>query len=483
MNKSINQLLKLLESKDHLIDKLNLTDEQKTELKVFFQAHPNFENKIDWNRKDLTYNDFIEILKLEGNTKSSKKKYGLSGKAQIEDLVEGQDYLIALQATTYTVYYPLTFKASEVLAKPTTPPLGITGRWCIAGKNYSPGTRDQHWNQYTDEGNRGDFFFIFTSRTKYALYRPDWIDEADWTSMRLFNCKDQELPIIRLPSKTLSENLLKKLARYPRKLKQKWLDEKKGNCDEVGVEYSKDKKTLVSAEVMKSFPVESLTYQIPDTVEVIQEKAFQGCEMIKEVSLPAALNDWGMESFSNSGLKTVVFPKNFIYNRIPRDTFRFCYYLENLQYNNRPFTLPKSVKMIGPGAFYGCRSLKQINFPKELTIIRDAAFHSCTSLKEIDLSKTNLSMLEPLAFYGCKSLETIRLPMSIFKGISGGVHPNTFMFCDSLKNVYLYGELPQGQTTQSMEEVAKSIISHWLANGLRQMDTSKLNIHFVPTDR
>ena len=79
-------------------------------------------------------------------------------------MVEGTDYLIIAEKDKgyyhTIIYYPLTFKASEVLAKPTTPPVGIKGSWCIAGRNYSPGTRDQHWNQYTNDGT--DFFFVFT---------------------------------------------------------------------------------------------------------------------------------------------------------------------------------------------------------------------------------------------------------------------------------------------------------------------------------
>ena len=191
---------KFLEDKNRLIDKLDLTSEQKEELKAFFKKHPNYEAKIDWNNKSLKYEDFKDILALEGASENSKKKYGLSGKAQIEDLVEGIDYDIIAQSEIskgngedYTVYHVKTFKGSEVLAKPSTPPEGVTGHWCIAGRNYSPGTRDQHWEKYKNE--KVEFFFIFTDQTKFALAAvpPDRRWGATQVSMTVFDCNDHRV--------------------------------------------------------------------------------------------------------------------------------------------------------------------------------------------------------------------------------------------------------------------------------------------------
>ena len=75
----INAITRLLESKDHLIDKLDLTDGQKTELKDFFKKHPNYESKIDWNNKSLQYKDFANLLDQEGKSKSQAKKKGIEG--------------------------------------------------------------------------------------------------------------------------------------------------------------------------------------------------------------------------------------------------------------------------------------------------------------------------------------------------------------------------------------------------------------------
>ena len=52
------------EKKDHLIMRLaGLSDEEKQKVIEFFKAKSNLENKIDWNRKDLTFNDFNKLMK------------------------------------------------------------------------------------------------------------------------------------------------------------------------------------------------------------------------------------------------------------------------------------------------------------------------------------------------------------------------------------------------------------------------------------
>lgn len=182
---------RFLENKDRLIDKLDLTDEQKDQLKSYFKKYPTSESKIDWNRKDLKWEDFSDLFASEGKSKSQAKKKGISG------LKEGIDYLYLGHEDgeygKYTVYYPMTFLASETLANPKVEPLGVTGKWCIAGGNYGPGNEDKYWRQYTEEKNY-DFFFIFTDKHKYAIARKinsdSWFHQGGYD---IFTDKDQEI--------------------------------------------------------------------------------------------------------------------------------------------------------------------------------------------------------------------------------------------------------------------------------------------------
>lgn len=154
----------LFENKDRLIDKLDLTDKQKEQLKAFFAKHPNYETKIDWNNKGLQWEDFANILSLDGKSKTQAKKTGISG------LVEDKDYKILAQNEKYIIYYPLTHLGSKVLASKKVAPYD-EAKWCISMNS------DQYWKRYTED--EIDFFFIFMFKdedgdgfeTKFAISR------------------------------------------------------------------------------------------------------------------------------------------------------------------------------------------------------------------------------------------------------------------------------------------------------------------------
>ena len=80
----------LVEKKDHIIKKLkNLTDDEKDILIDFFKKKPNLENKINWNDKNLTFDDFKAVM---DTTKTERiknvKKQGLKGLKPNKDYVE-----------------------------------------------------------------------------------------------------------------------------------------------------------------------------------------------------------------------------------------------------------------------------------------------------------------------------------------------------------------------------------------------------------
>ena len=142
--------IRLLEDKNRLIDKLDLTDEQKDAVKTFFKKHPNYENKIDWNRKDLKWDDFVDVLAFEGKSRNQARKNGIAG------LKEGKDYKFIASGETsdghpYEIYMPLSYLGSVTLADDKSGP-AIVGKWCIASND------DNYWKDYTER--RGDYFYF-----------------------------------------------------------------------------------------------------------------------------------------------------------------------------------------------------------------------------------------------------------------------------------------------------------------------------------
>lgn len=427
---NLTDFFRLFENKDRLIDKLDLTDEQKAELKDFFQKHPNYENKIDWNRKDLTYNDFEELLKLEGNTKSSQKKYGLSGKAQIEDLVEGKDYEVLVDKPNLTVYYPRNFKASEVLAKPTTAPEGITGKWCIAGKNYSPGTQDQHWKRYTQERHI-DFFFVFMEHRKYAVarYPQDLARPSGDPRIDIFDQNDNQVTEIwdsnDFYSKVhLNLDWLKKLmAEQPNKL----ISKKEVKVQGAGYTLSEDGQTLMSidrnltrlvipegvTEIARGAGFAHTNLQqlvIPATVKKIGFNAFTHCTGLQKVSITLAP---GEDSLSTTDYHSVPFGKctgslDIIATGKDDNPSQISYAL----FTKSSF---KDIQIIGQtadsrfvimeSAFSDCKALENLTIGEGCTEIYNEAFFNCENLKAVFIPST-VTWLGMEVFSHCKNIRT-----------------------------------------------------------------------------
>lgn len=148
----------LLEKKDHLINKLNLTDDQKQEIIDFFSKHPNLENKIDWNRKELSYNDFKDLMTATQSTFRSKlkkvKQEGTSG------IPQNEYKIIQISNENVTAYVPFTYDASRIIASKYVG--GTEGKWCTAQQKSS-----DDWYSHTGTFKKVFIYFV-TPKTKYA---------------------------------------------------------------------------------------------------------------------------------------------------------------------------------------------------------------------------------------------------------------------------------------------------------------------------
>lgn len=490
--KYLADLITLLESKDHIIDRLDLTDGQKEELKSFFKAHPNYESKIDWNNKALTYGDFKSVLDLEGKSRNSIKKYGLSGKAQIEDLVEGKDYEIVKQEPAYTLYYVKTFKGSEVLARPTTPPEGITGKWCIAGRNYSPGTDDHHWTRYNREGY--GFFFVFTPKSKYALScKTNQLDQVFTDPGQVFQCfsKDDNQIASAKWSKTIqqaihelthseffsrfiaeveerqyqiqqqrqknTEALEQEITKVMKDLEKGTVDPKYTRLyqaakapDEInnqlelnlwntwfknGVRY--DSNDLDLAEVFRFMrQLEIPSIKIPDNIAVIGNSCFANFLELKEVIISPSVKLINSKAFLDAGIRTIQIPKTVKY--LGPGIFQGCQYLESVKFEGPILGLdPDTGQTQLPGAvfsgswslFSGNYSLTDVELPENWTVVPDMTFERCCCLRHIHLSDS-ITEFGNGAFFKCGALREIPWTASLQE-----VGSQAFGFCKALREI------------------------------------------------
>ena len=101
------------------------------------------------------------------------------------------------------------------------------------------------------------------------------------------------------------------------------------------------------------------------------------------------------------------------------------------------YSIRKGVKVIGNMAFYGCRSLTNINIPNSVTTIGDGAFRDCASLTNINIPN-GVTTIENWAFGGCASLTNINIPNSVTT-----IGWRAFFCCKSLTNI----NIPNSVTT------------------------------------
>ena len=74
----------------------------------------------------------------------------------------------------------------------------------------------------------------------------------------------------------------------------------------------------------------------------------------------------------------------------------------------------KNVKTIQDGAFFGCKTLTNIEIPNSVTSIGVSAFYNCTNLSSVNIP-TGVTTIESTTFYQCSKLTQLSIPSSVTK--------------------------------------------------------------------
>ena len=138
-----------------------------------------------------------------------------------------------------------------------------------------------------------------------------------------------------------------------------------------------------------TFILGCMNSHIPDTVERIGSKAFEGCTSLKKIYMPHSVQEIDHSAFFGcSSLQDILFSNSLTW--IFRDAFANCTSLKKV-------ILPKGLYGIGSGAFSGCHSLEQIYIPKSIKSIGYDIFYNCLSLNNIYIQNgTDSSIIEQL---------------------------------------------------------------------------------------
>lgn len=160
---------------------------------------------------------------------------------------------------------------------------------------------------------------------------------------------------------------------------------------------------------------------------------FRDCINLKNISFEEGITNIPKKLFYRcTGIEKINIPDTVI--MIDDRAFKECTSLKNIQLSNNLTT-------IGQEAFNGCTSLEKVVIPNSVTTIKGAAFLACSKLSDVTLSK-NLLSLGGYAFGDCDSLESIEIPKSIettteeyYIQYIYGYQWGVFIACDNLKEI------------------------------------------------
>ena len=142
----------------------------------------------------------------------------------------------------------------------------------------------------------------------------------------------------------------------------------------------------------------------------IETKAFYGAESIKEISLPASLQDVKESAFEGAtSLETLSVADNSSLQKVWASAFAGAESLKTLSFGNN-----SALATVGESAFEGVKSLTSLNFGtnSKLQTIEKNAFNGIESLQELNLP-TALETIGESAFEGGKAVKAIVIPASV----------------------------------------------------------------------
>lgn len=199
-------------------------------------------------------------------------------------------------------------------------------------------------------------------------------------------------------------------------------------CKLKRISYPMSLKSIGDGAFSECRYLESIS--IPKTVDVIKGNPFIRCCSLQAISVDG--NNISYDSRDNCyaliETKTNKLIKGCRYTIIPNSVtmiddcaFSGC---ENLKSIN----IPNSVKSIGSNAFSYCRDLVQISLPNSITHISIQAFMGC-GLTILNLP-SSLEVIGKQAFWGCRELTTVYIPNSVVE-----IHEKVFEDCNKIKTI------------------------------------------------
>lgn len=166
------------------------------------------------------------------------------------------------------------------------------------------------------------------------------------------------------------------------------------------------------------------SFVVDDIIAGIAGNAFEDCEGLESVTIPASVTYIGENAFGGCiKLESVTFSGVTTINGINSGTFYRCESLTD-------FTIPASVKTIDTEAFAGCTSLTSIHIPANVKYIGQCAFEGCNQLEDVAFEAgSTIDSIDICAFSYC-AITSINIPASVTY-----IGPSAFSGCEALASI------------------------------------------------
>lgn len=200
------------------------------------------------------------------------------------------------------------------------------------------------------------------------------------------------------------------------------------NFDQYGVEYSEDWGTLLKAP--KDLFGE---YYVKSGVTTIAKSAFEGCERLISVHIPASFKKLEYSAFKGCKCLASIYYNGGLYDWLLLDWnsgFETGYklYLGNTLLEDVSIPLP--ITEIKSEAFYYCKSIKRIILHGGVSSIGEGAFNKSSLTGEVELPE-GVSSIGPHAFFN-SDIHSVSLPRSITR-----IGDGAFAACYSLQSFFM----------------------------------------------
>ncbi len=178
-------------------------------------------------------------------------------------------------------------------------------------------------------------------------------------------------------------------------------------------------------------------YALREGTVVIDEKAFSGCELLEEISIPNSVSSIGSWAFQDCKSLTKIFiPASVV--SIDFGVFSGCERLEMIEVaeDNPAYCSINGVLYSKDiSSLVKCpptAPFTSFDIPESVRVIESFAFECCSRLTQVTIGR-NVICIRNGAFQGCKSLSRVRYNAIACRSTKG-MHP-VFLDCHSLTQV------------------------------------------------